>query len=102
VAYSAMVWLVSPGEQAYEAEEVAISTVKREQPPGAATGVNMSPAFTRMVYGFLRKPGASRAGLRGHLEHAATERPTAGDVITGACEQGISDPHTSGSLRGLR
>jgi hypothetical protein len=51
VAYSVMVWLVSPGEQAYEAEEVAISTVKREQASGAATGVNMSPAFTRMVYG---------------------------------------------------
>ena len=44
-----MIWLVNPGEQAYEAEEVTISTVKREHAPGAATGVNRSPAFTRMV-----------------------------------------------------
>jgi hypothetical protein len=51
VAYSVMIWLVNPGEQAYEAEEVAISTQKREHAPGAATGVNISPAFTRMLYG---------------------------------------------------
>ena len=51
MAYSVMIWLVNPGEQAYEVEEVTISTEKREHAPGAATGVNMSPAFTRMVYG---------------------------------------------------
>ena len=51
MAYSVMIWLVNPGEQAYEAEEVAISTQKREHAPGAATGVNISPAFTRMLYG---------------------------------------------------
>jgi hypothetical protein len=51
VAYSVMIWLVNPGEQAYEAEEVAISTERREHAPGAATGVNISPAFTRMLYG---------------------------------------------------
>jgi hypothetical protein len=51
VAYSVMIWLVNPGEQVYEAEEVAISTERREHAPGAATGVNISPAFTRMLYG---------------------------------------------------
>ena len=51
MAYSVMIWLVNPGEQAYEAEEVAISTERREHAPGAATGVNISPAFTRMLYG---------------------------------------------------
>ncbi|HZB82504.1 MAG TPA: hypothetical protein VE288_06615 [Rubrobacteraceae bacterium] len=51
MAYSVMIWLVNPGEQAYEADEVAISTERREHAPGAATGVNISPAFTRMLYG---------------------------------------------------
>jgi hypothetical protein len=46
-----MIWMVNPGEQAYEADEVAISTERRERAPGAATGVNISPAFTRMLYG---------------------------------------------------
>jgi hypothetical protein len=102
MAYSVMVWLVNPGEQAHEAEEVAISTVKREQAPGAATGVNMPPTFTRDGLRRLRKPGCSRASARGHLDHAATERSLTRDVVTGACEQGISDPPKQGSLRGLR
>jgi hypothetical protein len=51
MAYSVMVWLVNPGEQAYEEEDVARSIAGRDEAPGAATGVNMPPAFTRMVYG---------------------------------------------------
>jgi hypothetical protein len=50
VAYSVMIWLMNPGEQTYEAEEVAISTERREHAPGAATGVNISLAFTLMLY----------------------------------------------------
>jgi hypothetical protein len=63
MAYSVMVWLVNPGEQAHEAEEVAISTVKREQAPGAATGVNMPPAFTRMIYGIYESQDAAEQAL---------------------------------------
>jgi hypothetical protein len=51
MAYSVMVWLVNPGKQAYEDEETEWTSARRDEAPGAATGVNMPPAFTRMVYG---------------------------------------------------
>jgi hypothetical protein len=50
MAYSVMVWLVNPGEQAHQEEEIARSA-DRVQNPGAASGVNEPPAFTRLVYG---------------------------------------------------
>jgi hypothetical protein len=65
VAYSVMIWLVNPGEQAYEAEEVAISTERREHAPGAATGVNISPAFTRMLYGLYESQEQAEEALGG-------------------------------------
>src|SRR5215212_12280181 len=46
-----MVWLVDPGEQAHQAEAVQRTTTGRSQAPGAASGINEPPAFTRMVYG---------------------------------------------------
>lgn len=46
-----MVWLVDPGEQAYQEEDVERSTAERKKAPGTATGVNMPPAFTPLVYG---------------------------------------------------
>ena len=51
VAYSVMVWLVDPGEQAYQQEAMQRTTTGRAQAPGAASGVNEPPAFTRLVYG---------------------------------------------------
>jgi hypothetical protein len=51
VAYTVMVWLVDPGEQAHQAQAVRRTTTGRAQAPGAASGVNEPPAFTRMVYG---------------------------------------------------
>jgi hypothetical protein len=51
VAYSVMIWLVDPGEQAHQAKAVQRTTTGRSQAPGAASGVNEPPAFTRMVYG---------------------------------------------------
>ena len=51
VAYSVMVWLVDPGEQAHQREAMQRTTTGRSQAPGAASGVNEPPAFTRMVYG---------------------------------------------------
>lgn len=51
MAYSVMVWLVDPGEQAYQQEAMQRTTTGRAQAPGAASGVNEPPAFTRMVYG---------------------------------------------------
>jgi hypothetical protein len=46
-----MVWLVDPGEQAHQAEAVERTTTGRDRAPGAASGVNEPPAFTRIVYG---------------------------------------------------
>jgi len=51
MAYSVMVWLVDPGEQAHQEEAMQRTTTGRAQAPGAASGVNEPPAFTRMVYG---------------------------------------------------
>jgi hypothetical protein len=46
-----MVWLVDLGEQAHQGEALQRTTTGRSQAPGAASGVNEPPAFTRMVYG---------------------------------------------------
>ena len=43
VAYSVMVWLVDPGEQAHQHEVRQRTTTGRAQAPGAASGVNESP-----------------------------------------------------------
>ena len=51
MAYSVMVWLVDPGEQAHQQQAMQRTTTGRAQAPGAASGVNEPPAFTRMVYG---------------------------------------------------
>jgi hypothetical protein len=51
VAYSVMVWLVNPGEQAHQEEAMQRTTTGRSQAPGAASGVNEPPASTRMLYG---------------------------------------------------
>jgi hypothetical protein len=46
-----MVWLVDPGEQAHQVQAMQRTTTGRAQAPGAASGVNEPPAFTRIVYG---------------------------------------------------
>ena len=51
MAYSVLVWLVDPGEQAHQEEAMQRTTTGRANAPGAASGVNEPPAFTRMVYG---------------------------------------------------
>jgi hypothetical protein len=51
MAYSVMIWLVDPGEQAHQEGAMQRTTTGRAQAPGAASGVNEPPAFTRMVYG---------------------------------------------------
>ena len=51
MAYSVMVWLVDPGEQAHQQEAMQRTTMGRDKAPGAASGVNEPPAFTRIVYG---------------------------------------------------
>ncbi len=48
--FSIMVWLVDPGEQRNQEETMAVSS-NRERAPGASSGVNVPPAFTRLVYG---------------------------------------------------
>ena len=52
MAYSIMVWLVDPGQQAHQQEAMQRTTTSgRANAPGAESGVNEPPAFTRMVYG---------------------------------------------------
>jgi hypothetical protein len=63
VAYSVMVWLVDPGEQAHHREAVQCTTTGRSQAPGAASGVNEPPAFTRMVYGVYESLDEAKQAL---------------------------------------
>jgi hypothetical protein len=63
VAYSVMVWLVTPGEQAHQAEAMQRTTTGRSQAPGAASGVNEPPAFTRMVYGVYERLDEAKKAL---------------------------------------
>ena len=63
VAYSVMVWLVDPGEQAHQAEAMQRTTTGRSQAPGAASGVNEPPAFTRMVYGVYESLDEAKKAL---------------------------------------
>jgi hypothetical protein len=63
VAYSVMVWLVDPGEQAHQREAMQRTTTGRSQAPGAASGVNEPPAFTRMVYGVYESLDEAKKAL---------------------------------------
>jgi hypothetical protein len=63
VAYSVMVWLVAPGEQAHQAEAMRRTTTGRLKAPGAASGVNEPPAFTRMVYGVYESLDEAKRAL---------------------------------------
>ena len=63
VAYSVMVWLVAPGEQAHQSEAMQRTTTGRSQAPGAASGVNEPPAFTRMVYGVYESLDEAKKAL---------------------------------------
>ena len=63
MAYSVMVWLVDPGEQAHQREAMQRTTTGRSQAPGAASGVNEPPAFTRMVYGVYESLDEAKQAL---------------------------------------
>ena len=52
MAYTVMLWLVNPGEQAHEQEALEHTQGSaRAEHPGAVTGVNVPPTLTRLVYG---------------------------------------------------
>ena len=74
MAYSVMVRLADPGEQAHQEEELAQST-DRAQNPGAASGVNEPPAFTRLVYGAYEDPQEAERTLGEISDHLQHNRP---------------------------
>ena len=63
MAYSVMVWLVDPGEQAHQAEAMQRTITGRSQAPGAASGINEPPAFTRMVHGVYESLDEAKQAL---------------------------------------
>src|SRR5215203_4164052 len=63
VAYSVMVWLVNPGEQAHQREAMQRTTTGRSQAPGAASGVNEPHASTRMLYGLYESLDEAKDAL---------------------------------------
>jgi hypothetical protein len=46
VAYSVMVWLVDPGEQAHQEQAMQRTTTGRAQAPGAASDVDRAGVLT--------------------------------------------------------
>jgi hypothetical protein len=79
MAYSVMVWLVNPGEQAHQEEELAQSA-DRVQNPGAASGVNEPPAVTRLVYGVYEDPQKAEHALGEISENLQHNRPLRFDM----------------------
>ena len=63
MAYSVMVWLVDPGEQAHQELAMQRTTTGRAQAPGAASGVNEPPASTRMLYGLYESLDEAKDAL---------------------------------------
>ena len=63
MAYIVMVWLVDPGEQAHQRAAMQRTTTGRSQAPGAASGINEPPAFTRMVYGVYERLDEAKQAL---------------------------------------
>ncbi len=63
MAYSVMVWLVDPGEHAYQDEEQEWATAGRDEAPGARTGENMGPALPRMNYGIYETEDEAEQAL---------------------------------------
>jgi len=51
LAYSVMVWLVSPGKYPRQEGEEEWATAGHDEASGAATGANTGYALPRMVYG---------------------------------------------------
>jgi hypothetical protein len=74
MAYSVMVWLVNPGEQSHQEEELAQSA-DRAQNPGAASGVNEPPAFTRLVYGVYEDTQEAEGALRDISDNLQRNQP---------------------------
>jgi hypothetical protein len=82
VAYSVMVWLVAPGEQAHQEEAMRRTTTGRSQAPGAASGVNEPPAFTRMVYGVYESIAEAKKALSGISDKLRENEPL--EITSGA------------------
>ena len=90
MAYSVMVWLVEPGEQAHQEEAMQRTTTGRANAPGAASGVNEPPAFTRMVYGVYESLEEAKKALS---ETSNTLRENEQLQIT----SGVMSPHSGSS-----
>jgi hypothetical protein len=82
VAYSVMVWLVDPGEQAHQSEAMQRTTTGRSQAPGAASGINEPPAFTRMVYGVYESLDEAKKALSEISKKLRENEPL--EIISGA------------------
>jgi hypothetical protein len=82
VAYSVMVWLVAPGEQAHQSEAMQRTTTGRSLAPGAASGVNEPPAFTRMVYGVYESLDEAKKALSGISNKLRENEPL--EITSGA------------------
>lgn len=73
MSFTVMLWLVNPGEQFHEGDAVAHSSGEaRSIHPGAKSGVNEPPAFTRLVYGAFDRVEDAEEALE-EIERCLTE-----------------------------
>ena len=73
MSFTVMLWLVNPGEQFHEGDAVAHSSSEaRPVHPGAKSGVNEPPAFTRLVYGAFDRVEDAEAALE-EIDRCLTE-----------------------------
>ena len=84
MSHTVMLWLVNPGFQAFESEAVAHSSgEERASHPGAKTGINEPPAFTRLVYGSYEQEQDAQAALQEVSHRLADNRPLRVEMPTG-------------------
>lgn len=76
MAFTIMLWLVSPGEQAHEQEANKLTHgVRRTALPGAHSGVTEPPAATRLVYGVYQTRNEAAEALEAVGAQLTQNRP---------------------------
>lgn len=84
MSHTVMLWLVNPGLQFFETEAISHSSgEERASHPGAKSGINEPPAFTRLVYGSFEREQDAQAALEEVSQRLADNRPLRVEMPTG-------------------
>ena len=84
MSHTVMLWLVNPGLQFFETEAISHSSgEERASHPGAKSGINEPPAFTRLVYGSFDAEQDAQDALQEVSHRLADNRPLRVEMPTG-------------------